>query len=76
MSNTATEAGSEGAEEPQRPMSLARSEAAYNVRCNSDQRSAVEKLTEGVFLVHGPPGTGALPGPARPSSFRTRVSAR
>lgn len=41
-------------------MSLALSEAAYNIRCNSDQQSAVEKLTEGVFLVHGPPGTGVL----------------
>lgn len=42
-------------------MSLAMSEATYSVRCNSDQLATVEKLQAGVFLVHGPPGTGAPP---------------
>ena len=45
--------------EPPRPMSLPASEAAYEVQCNEDQVAAVAGLTEGIFLVHGPPGTGA-----------------
>ena len=57
----ATEANVARGCEPPRPMSLAMSEAAYSVRCNSDQQAAVEKLQEGIFLVHGPPGTGTPP---------------
>eukprot|EP00892_Ulva_mutabilis_P002529 jgi/Ulvmu1/12277/UM087_0011.1 len=57
-SKTAAEEALVEGSEPARPMSLAMSEAAYNVRCNSDQKAAVEKLRSGVFLVHGPPGTG------------------
>ena len=41
-------------------MSLAQSEASYGVECNEDQVAAVAGLREGVFLVHGPPGTGAF----------------
>ena len=41
-------------------MSLPASEAAYEVHCNEDQVAAVAGLTEGIFLVHGPPGTGAI----------------
>lgn len=57
-SKTAEEGSISAGTEPLRPMSLAVSEATYSVPCNRDQQNAVEKLREGVFLVHGPPGTG------------------
>jgi hypothetical protein len=53
-------------EQPLRPhapfadAALAASEAILGHRCNADQRAAVRELRDGVFAVHGPPGTGAL----------------
>lgn len=38
---------------------LRQSEAILGHKCNADQRAVLTKLRDGIFAVHGPPGTGA-----------------
>ena len=37
---------------------LRQSEAILGHKCNEDQRASVARLRDGMFAVHGPPGTG------------------